>query len=111
LPGRSIPKEALIVAKAKGKPPQQAPQTHHLDRRAEQLAFIGDGPDDELLSTEQVAEWFGVSIQWLEIGRCKGYGPKFTKMSRRVVKYRRGDCKKFLRQRTFARTSEYRGRV
>lgn len=38
-------------------------QRHHLDRRVKQIVAADTGnDDDDLLSTEQVAEWFGVSI-------------------------------------------------
>jgi predicted DNA-binding transcriptional regulator AlpA len=33
----------------------------------------------EYLNTKQAAAYLGVSRQWLEIGRTKGYGPPFIK--------------------------------
>jgi predicted DNA-binding transcriptional regulator AlpA len=83
------------------------PRRHHLDRRADQIATV-PGSDDELLNTSDVAEWLGLSTQWLEIGRCKKYGPKFLVVSSRVIRYRRGDVRAWLKQRTHASTSEYR---
>jgi hypothetical protein len=53
------------------------PLRHHLDRRAAGLADEGHGDPDNLLSTPALAEWLGVSTQWLEVGRSKGYGPPF----------------------------------
>jgi len=87
--------------------------SHHLDRRAEQLlAYEPPGighnnppPDDELLSTKQVAAWFGVSVQWLEIGRSRGYGPEYVRLGPRSIRYTRGACRKFLRERTAATTT------
>jgi hypothetical protein len=88
---------------------QHSPSRHHLDRRAADLAAEGAeaGEADDLLPTSLVAEWLGVSTQWLEIGRGKGYGPKFIVLSTRRIRYRRGDVMQWLVTRTFARTSEY----
>ena len=47
-------------------------------------------------------------FQFLEIGRVKGYGPKFKKISPRCVRYRRGDVLDWLKSRTHASTAEYR---
>ena len=55
----------------------------------------------------QVAAWLGVSEQWMEIARHKGYGPKFIRLSPRRIRYRRDEVLKFLQQRTRARTNEY----
>jgi predicted DNA-binding transcriptional regulator AlpA len=85
-----------------------APNKHHLDRRAAAIIAVDVGADDELLSTRQLADWLGVSAQWLEIGRCKKYGPKFKRIGPRVIRYQRGDVLTWLRERTHARTSEYR---
>ena len=38
----------------------------------------------EFLNTKEAAAVLGMSTQWLEIGRCKGYGPPFTKIGRSV---------------------------
>jgi predicted DNA-binding transcriptional regulator AlpA len=84
------------------------PQRHNLDRRAHQIVDLGgSGSDDQLLHTREVADWLGVSTQWLEIGRSKNYGPKFTRVGPRVIRYRRGDVLKWLRERTHASTAEY----
>ena len=84
-----------------------APQKHHLDRRADALAEAGAGNGDDLLTTEQVAEWLGVSRGWLEIGRGQGYGPKFVALSPRNIRYRRAAVRAWLRERTHACTREY----
>jgi hypothetical protein len=84
------------------------PKRHHLDRRVKQIIAVGSGDhDDDLLTTAQVADWFGVSVQWLEIGRVKNYGPKFKRIGPHCVRYGRGDCLKFLKARTYASTAEY----
>jgi hypothetical protein len=83
------------------------PRKHHLDRRADRLQAEG-GSDDEMLSTADVASWLGISIQFLEIGRSRGFGPPFKKLSPRCIRYQRGDVRKWLRARTHASTAEYR---
>jgi predicted DNA-binding transcriptional regulator AlpA len=82
-----------------------APKTHHLDRRVDQLlrlagsADLPDDGSDALLTTKQVAAWLGVSDQWLEVGRCKGYGPPYIRLSQRNVRYPRAALLKWLKQR------------
>jgi predicted DNA-binding transcriptional regulator AlpA len=100
--------------KKNSKKPARAPQQfrvakkHHLDRRADAIAAVeSDAADDQLLTSQEVAVWFGVSTQWLEIGRSKGYGPKFTRIGPHTLRYRRSDCRKYLKSRTFASTAEY----
>jgi predicted DNA-binding transcriptional regulator AlpA len=88
---------------------------HHLDhrigqiRKAEPPGMGHNRPpsDDDMLTTEEVAKWLGVSVQWLEIGRCKGYGPPFVKLSTRAIRYRRGAVKQYLCEREYASTAEY----
>ena len=87
--------------------PQHPPSRHHLDRRADEIIEHGEGDDDELLSTSDVAEWLQLSVQWVEIGRHRGYGPKFIRLSPRRVRYRRGDVRDWLRQRQHQATAEY----
>lgn len=85
-----------------------APTRHHLDKRAEEIAALeADQSDDALLSTQSVAEWLGVSVQFLEIGRCRNYGPPFVRVSPRMIRYRRGDVVAWLRERKHASTAEY----
>jgi predicted DNA-binding transcriptional regulator AlpA len=84
------------------------PKKHHLDRRADQLVAAAVGDDsDELLSTQGLAAWLGVSTQWLEIGRVKGYGPKWKKLGPHQIRYRRSDVLKWLNARTYQRTAQY----
>jgi predicted DNA-binding transcriptional regulator AlpA len=106
----TVPTKIKPKAKAKAKRPQSpAPRRYHLDRRVHQILAAGrDGADDELLSTQQVAQWFGVSEQWLEIARARGDGPRYVMLSARTIKYRRSDCRAFLDARTHASTREYR---
>jgi hypothetical protein len=84
------------------------PTTHHLDRRANALIAAGAGNPDDLLTTEEVAAWFNCSVQWLEIGRCEGYGPPFKKLSPKMVRYKRSDVLKWLKGRSHTSTADYR---
>ena len=79
-----------------------------LDRRAAALVAHPDYQNDEqLLTTQQVAEWLQISPSWLEIGRTKGYGPKYVKLGAKRVRYRVGDTKQYLRDRTCQATADY----
>jgi hypothetical protein len=59
------------------------------------------------LDTKAEADWLGVSTQWLEIGRCRGYGPPFERLSPRVIRYQRGKTRRWLDERSHRCTSEY----
>jgi predicted DNA-binding transcriptional regulator AlpA len=87
---------------------QVAPSRHHIDKRANELiqAHSRDGADD-LLNTKQVAGILGLSTQWLEIGRCRGFGPPFVRLSPRRIRYRREALITWLRQREHNSTIEY----
>ena len=60
-----------------------------------------------MLTTREVAAWFGVSEQWLEIGRHRGYGPEYTRLGPHIIRYTRANCLKYLKARTHASTAEY----
>jgi hypothetical protein len=80
----------------------------HLDRRVDAIiAATGEGSDDDLLTTVQIAGWLGTSPQWVELGRAKGYGPPFVRIAAQVVRYKRGAVVEWLKDREHARTSEY----
>jgi hypothetical protein len=89
------------------KKPQHAHTTGRLqiDKRAGKLA-AEEGGDDELLNTTALAEWLGVSTQWVEIARGGDYGPPFQLIGS-LIRYRRGAVKAWLRQREFKSTAEY----
>ena len=74
----------------------------HIDRRAERLLrdHISDGPDDESLTTQDVADWLGVSTQFLEISRHRGTGPRYVELSPRQIRYLRGDVRAWLKKRS-----------
>jgi hypothetical protein len=86
-----------------------SPQKFHLDKRAAGLSTVA-GDDDELLDTAAIAAWLGVSTQWLEIGRVRGYGPPFERLAPRVIRYRRGKTRQWLDERSHHCTSEYKER-
>jgi hypothetical protein len=52
-------------------------------------------PVPEIMDTAQAAAYMGISTQQLEIARCKGGGPPFSKWGR-LVKYRRTAIDDFL---------------
>ena len=84
------------------------PRTHHIDRRAGSL-IATPGDDNDLIDTQELAAWLGVSTQWCEIGRSRGFGPKFLKLGRRMVRYKRGDVIRWLKSRKrYASTREVR---
>jgi hypothetical protein len=86
----------------------QIPIRHHLDRRADEIVeAAADKAADDLLTTPAVADWLKVSTQWLEIGRSKGWGPPFIRLSTRRVRYRRADVLAWLKKRSHASTAEY----
>jgi hypothetical protein len=91
-------------------PKKPAPPRYHIDKRADQLAALIINPDDpdEALSTADAARLLGCSHQWLEIQRGKGEGPKFTRLSPRMIRYLRSDLIAWLRARAHQSTAEYR---
>jgi hypothetical protein len=60
------------------------------------------GADDALLDTASVAVWLGLSTQWLEIARHRGYGPPYVRVTSRLVRYRKGDVIEYLHSRRVA---------
>src|SRR6266568_722168 len=85
--GASMSTDTSITALSTGLP------KHHLDKRAGKLAaeIAAGGDPDELLSDNQLAELSGLSIQWFQIGRVRGYAPPFIRLSPRRIRTRRSD--------------------
>jgi hypothetical protein len=83
-----------------------------LDRRVSQILAAEPAPGighnnpppepDELLTTAQVAAWLGVSVQFLEAGRAKGYGPDWMRLGPRATRYTRAAVRRFLHTRAKA---------
>ena len=86
----------------------QTSKSHHIDKRADGVAaqIIGLDPN-ALLCTKEVATLFGVSPKWLEIGRHRGYGPPFIRISARRIRYKTADLIAWLEERKHRSTSEY----
>jgi hypothetical protein len=91
------------------RPPSTGPPSrHYLDRRAAGIAEAGGGGNpDDLLTTAALAEWLQTSVAWLEIGRCKRYGPVFIRLSPRRIRYRRSDVLDWLAERSHRATDAY----
>jgi hypothetical protein len=80
----------------------------HLDRRAEALVVTApEAANDDLLTTQQVASWFGVTAQWVELARAEGYGPPFTRIAPQAIRYKRATVIAWLKEREHKRTSDY----
>lgn len=59
----------------------------------------------EVLTTEQAATFLGCSTQFLEIARCKGDGPPFSKVGRRLIRYRKSTLLRWLEKNEVTSTS------
>ncbi|HQQ00844.1 MAG TPA: hypothetical protein PLY86_20520 [bacterium] len=56
-----------------------------------QSHIIPDFQHEELLDQAQAAQFLNVSKRFLEQRRHRGGGPKYVRLSCRMVRYRRGD--------------------
>ena len=76
------------------------PKRFALDRRAVRLAdeLEAEGGVDDIFLTDALADRLGISKQWLEIGRCQGYGPEHVKIGG-MRGYRRDAAVGWLRER------------
>ncbi len=102
------PKKSPARAASTKKKVIPSPTKFHLDKRADLIvANSADSSDDELLTTIEMAQWLRCSVQWLEIGRTKGYGPPFERIGPRKVLYSRGKGRKWLNERSHRSTQEY----
>lgn len=88
------------------------PVKHYIDRHADRILAepVVDGPDD-LLTTAQTATWLCVSVQFLEIGRGKNYGPPHVLVGPRTVRYRRDEVNAWLRERSTANIAARRAKL
>jgi hypothetical protein len=83
-------------------------RNHHLDRKADLLInHSPSGDPNTLFTTQETAKWLRTSTQWLEIGRCKNYGPPFVQLGPLSIRYRKADVVKWLEQRLYHSTREY----
>jgi hypothetical protein len=83
------------------------PTKLHLDKRAAAIADAGAGGDDELLTPNQIADWFGVSLVWLARARDGGYGPPYERIGPHTIRYRRDKVRAWLDERSHRSTREY----
>ena len=74
---------------------------------------IADGDDEAQLTTQEVADWFRCSTQWLEGKRSqkpdsgRDRGPRYVTLGPRMVRYRIKDCRDYLLKRLHQSTAEY----
>jgi predicted DNA-binding transcriptional regulator AlpA len=54
------------------------------------------GNPDDLLSPGAVAEWLGLTEQWLQVARARNTGPGFIKLGEKSVRYRREDVRQWI---------------
>jgi hypothetical protein len=60
----------------------------------------------ENMRPKKAAEYLGLSQAFLDQARCYGTGPKFVRVSRTCVLYRKADLDQFLASRIFTSTAE-----
>ena len=61
---------------------------------------------DLLLTPKQVARQLGVTRTTLESWRLRGGGPKFVRVSKRCIRYRRQDLQVWIEERIRTSTSD-----
>jgi predicted DNA-binding transcriptional regulator AlpA len=106
--GPSRPESDAPVAtpiSASPRQPRAPPRRFHFDKRIPSIVDAPGGKDD-LLTAAELAAWFGMSVEWVDIGRSEGYGPPFVKLGR-LVRYHRGKVREWLLARIHHSTSEY----
>jgi hypothetical protein len=83
------------------KPWGPRPGSMRIDAKAKHLLDlqISEGPDDEELTPKEVARWIGYSDEWLKKARVRGDAPECIRYNQRVITYRRGAVRKWLRER------------
>jgi hypothetical protein len=60
----------------------------------------------ENMRPKKAAEYLGLSQAFLDQARCYGTGPKFVRVSRACILYRKADLDSFLASRLFTSTAE-----
>jgi hypothetical protein len=60
----------------------------------------------ENMRPKKAAEYLGLSQAFLDRARCSGTGPKFVRVSRTCILYRKVDLDSFLASRLFTSTAE-----
>jgi hypothetical protein len=73
--------------------------THiHTLSRTRQRRRIRVVPNDELLRPAEAARLLNVTPRCLQDWRLKGTGPRFIRMTPKLVQYRRSDLEKFIEE-------------
>lgn len=54
--------------------------------------------DDELMTTEQVSEYTKIAVSTLQMYRTYGTGPKFVKVRKRLVRYRKYEVDEWINE-------------
>jgi hypothetical protein len=67
-------------------------------------AIIREWPEN--MRPKKAAEYLGLSQAFLDQARCSGTGPKFVRVSRTCILYRKADLDSFLASRLFMSTAE-----
>ena len=60
----------------------------------------------ENMRPRKAAEYLGLSRAYLDQARCHGTGPRFVRVSRTCILYRKADLDSFLASRSFTSTAE-----
>ena len=103
-----MPVKTKRVAAATVEP---VPQNFHFDKRAHLIAAAAAEADgDVLLTTAQMAVWFGLTEQWFEKARRGGYGPPYVRVGSQTIRYSRAKTRVWLESRASKSTAEYRGK-
>ena len=66
---------------------------------------------DELLTPPEAAAYLRCSKSYLDKLRVYGGGPKFLRLSKRKILYRKSDLDRWAAERSFDSTSEYEAQV
>lgn len=66
-----------------------------------------------LLTTKEVAQLLGVTVNYLEKKRCYyGDGPKYTRIAKRAIRYKMSDIDEYINERSgYTSTFEYKDGV
>lgn len=59
-----------------------------------------------LFTTQQAADYCGVTPRFFEAARLRGDGPRYIRLSRRAVRYRSEDLEAWLDARRYSSTAE-----
>lgn len=84
-----------------------APTPEH---RAQLVSAFYNSPDDALFDQKTLAAVLSRTTAWAEMARWKGDGPKFIRVGKRSVLYRKREILQWLRQFAERETNELQAR-